>query len=506
MLSLSKKLFNDTNYLSDEYKIAFNPTKNKLTFYKTDKHLTDLEQITKHVNELQKPTFSEITPYRNCHKKLKAINQSIDPEKGAINLESFNENFKPTSAELKEQVWAVHASRILPNDTLIPFIANEDPSLNELRGSDPGISNTIHFSLGELVRSHSGNSWEDHSFAIITPLSTIIDQTVNLFTHDTFIIGKWNLKQESVVLVPEGTDISRLQDKQFKVVSYSPEKKLRFAINELIQEKKGLAFRMIEDAVLVGSKAFLDDSINVNTPSFFENLLKENKLSFGDHNHSQIGDAEQLGIIKQCSFDLLHPIKRLVYKNLAYASYHTLKYAHSFFKNTYLSKDEQIELEKLLLKIPDRNPSEPLWSYVSPDSFHSMNRKEMMEFKKSQPDLFSDFNGGLEHEFEAGWAVFRWLTIGYELGIKENLDKIIDEQLKQCIATDPKLLQGLIITGLILHNKKHSDRLGIVRAVLNLDGFKLYKDKYISILKLMTGDGFDENQIQQAFPLLTNAT
>lgn len=49
-------------------------------------------------------------------------------------------------------------------------------------------------------------------------LSTIIDQ------YDTFIIGKWNLKKESIVLVPEETDVFRLQDKQFKIVFYSPEK------------------------------------------------------------------------------------------------------------------------------------------------------------------------------------------------------------------------------------------------------------------------------------------
>ncbi|KAG6558750.1 hypothetical protein RHABOEDO_001170 [Candidatus Rhabdochlamydia oedothoracis] len=121
----------------------------------------------------------------------------------------------------------------------------------------------------------------------------------------------------------------------------------------------------------------------------------------------------------------------------------------------------------------------------------------MMEFKKNQLDLFSDFNDGLEHEFEAGWAVFRWLTIGYESGLKEKLNKVIDEQLKQC----------LIITGLVQHNKKHSDRLGIVRTILDLDSFKLYKDKYISILKqLIPGDNFDENKVQQAFASLTNAT
>ncbi|MGL5264418.1 MAG: hypothetical protein ACRDAI_07640 [Candidatus Rhabdochlamydia sp.] len=263
MLSLSNKFFNQTDYLSNGYKIAFNPTKNKLTFYKAekaDKNITDLQQITKHVNELKKPIFTEVTPYRNCHKKIKAINQSIDTEKGTvIDLESFNENFKPTSAELKEQIWAVHAARILPNEALIPFIANEDLSVNQQRGSDPGISNTIHFSLGELVRPHSEISWEDHSFAVITPLNTIIDQAVNIFTHDTFIIGKWSLKKETVVLVPEGTDISGLQDKKFKVVSYPSEKKLRVAIDEIIQEKKGLAFRMKDNPVLVGSKAFLDD-------------------------------------------------------------------------------------------------------------------------------------------------------------------------------------------------------------------------------------------------------
>jgi hypothetical protein len=431
MLSLSKKFFNQTDYLSDEYKIAFNPTKNKLTFYKAekaDKNIIDLQQIIKNVNELQKPVFSEITPYRNCYKKIKAINQSIDVEKMTIiDLESFNKNFKPTSAELKEQIWAVHATNILPKDTLIPVIGNY--LTQEII---PGISNTIHFSLGELVRPHSNISWEARSFAVITPLNSIIDHTVNIFAYDTFVIGNWKLKKETIVLIPEGTDISEIQEKPFSFVSYkSSEKTLRTAIDEIIQQRKGLHFKMEENSVLLGSRALLDESININTSSFFENLLKEKQglLSFGDHTHSQIGDASLLGLIRQLSTSLMHvtsdPGLKIFYKPLIYVNYHLIKSFYDEIKDKYFTKQEQQNIKELFLTQEKELPkhiNEPIWPFLEPEYFQGMNHLELLEFKKTHFNLFED---DYQHEFKAAWAISRWFTVGYNQGLKEKLEKII---------------------------------------------------------------------------------
>lgn len=109
----------------------------------------------------------------------------------------------------------------------------------------------------QLLDLLSDISWDNRAFAIITPLNSIIDQAVNIFAHDTFITGNWQLKKETIVLVPEGTDMSEIQDKCFRVVTYkSPEKSLRVAIDEIIREKKGLTFRMPEGSVALGSEAF----------------------------------------------------------------------------------------------------------------------------------------------------------------------------------------------------------------------------------------------------------
>lgn len=501
MLSLSKKFFNQTDYLSEGYKIAFNPTKNKLTFYKAekaDKNITDLQQITKHVNELKKPIFTEITPYRNCHKKIKAVNQSIDVEKGTvINLESFNENFKPTSAELKEQIWAVHATNILPKDTLTPVIGNY--LTQEII---PGISNTIHFSLGELVRPHSNISWEDRSFAVITPLNSIIDQTVNIFAYDTFITGNWKLKKETIILIPEGTDISEIQDKAFSFVSYkSSEKTLRTAINEIIQERKGLNFRMTENSVLLGSRALLDESININTPSFFENLLKEKQglLSFGDHTHSQIGDASLLGLIRQLSTSLIHvtsdPGLKIFHKPLIYVNYHLVKSFYDKIKDKYFTKQEQESIEELLITQEKELPkyiNEPLWPFLAPEYFQGMNHLELLEFKTIYSNLFED---NYQHEFKALWAISRWFTVGYNQGLKEKLQETINEEINLFIKEKPQnfyfLFTCTVVDLLSKHNKKNSDRLEIVKTILSLEAFERYKD-------VLTSESEEEEQIQQA--------
>ena len=382
-------------------------------------------------------------------------------------------------------MWAVHASNILPKDTLEPIIGNFIT-----KEAIPGISNTIHFSLGELVRPHSGTSWEDRPFAIITPLSSIIDQAVNIFAHDTFITGKWKLRKETIVLVPEGTDISEIKDREFSVVSYkSSEKKLRASIDEIIQNQKGLHFRMEDNTVLLGSHALIDGSININTASFFESLLKEKqgRLSFGDHIHSQIGDAAVLGLIARLSVSLIHvanhPALKVFYKPSIYVNYHIVKSFYHEIKDKYFTQEEQNNIEEMLStqekKVPDlKNISDPLWPFLSPEYFQNMSYVKLLAFKSNHADLFKDCQ---QNEFIAAWAIARWFSIGYKAGLKENLPEIINKEIglftKEKLQDFYPLFSCAIFELLIKHNNKHSDRLEIIRSILSSDTFKTYRDE-----------------------------
>lgn len=210
-----------------------------------------------------------------------------------------------------------------------------------------GVTNTTHFALGELVRPHNVFSWEERPFAIITPLSSIIDQAVNIFAHDTFIKG-------TIVLVPEGTDISDLQDKPFRIAYYKKaEESLRIAVDKVIQKNKGLAFRMLADNAALGSKALLDGSININTVSFFENLLKEKqgRLSFGDHTHSQVGDTALLGMIRQMLAELVtinnNILLKIFHEPSAYIDYHLTSIFYNKIKDKYFTQEEQQNIEKM---------------------------------------------------------------------------------------------------------------------------------------------------------------
>lgn len=489
MLSLSKKFFNQIDYLSEGYKVAFNPNKNKLTFYKAEKatqKITNLQKITNHVNELQKPIFSEINSYINCHKKLKEINGLIeDKNRTSINLEAFNENLKPSSAELKELVWAVHATNILPKDSISPVSVNALTQEIIL-----GITNTTHFALGELVRPHHGFTWENRDFTIVTPLGSIIDQAVNLFAQDTFITGKWSLKKESIVLLPEGTDTSELQDNPFKIVYYNrSEKSLRSAVDEVILNNKGVTFKMQGNMPAVGSYVLLDEGININTPSFFENLLKEKQgmLSFGDHTHSEVGDAAILGILRGVLSNLLTvnnlPSLQIARKPLGYVSYRIADIFYNKVKDKYFSVEEQVNFENLLsTQKVSKDFDDPLWTEISPEFFAMMNHMELQEFKTIYPEFFD----GQPNQFEAAWAICRWLSIGHKRGLEEGLQKIIDAEISKFMEQDSESFYLYFTSGIFqqlhLHNNIHSSRLTLVKEILNLESFKRYKNAIESFI------------------------
>ena len=179
MINLSKQFYDDVDYLSKGYKLAFNREKKEFSFCKPGG-----KDIIDTINSKTIPIFDDIEQYRCFRKKVK--DKAFDPF------------FQPRADQLKKSIWAVHAARVLPKQGILsPYIANVNGSPEEIAG----ISNTIHFALGELVRPHGKNSWENHSIAVLTPLSGIINQTVNIFAHDTFINGPWKIAEEAIILV-----------------------------------------------------------------------------------------------------------------------------------------------------------------------------------------------------------------------------------------------------------------------------------------------------------------
>lgn len=501
MLRLSPKFFNEIDYLSKGYVVAFNPKENKIFFCKPEKaqgKITNLGEIAKQINHLQKPIFDDIEQYRTCHQKIKKINEKINAHNGrltkakaqsawkSIDLSSFNTNLQPTAKSLKEKVWAVHATKVFPsNGVLTPFIdrVGKDVALSSIQG----ISNTIHFALGELVRPHSKvQSWEDRPFAVITPLGTILDKTVNIFAHDTFVNGQWLLKKETVVLVPEGTKNTLPKDIECQVVTYKQDagdkNSLRLAIDKVIKQQGGLTFRMANDSANLGSKATLDDDININTVDFFKNILEENpgKISFGDHCDSQVGKASQLGMIRELSvnlskyshIDLFNPI------NIAnkYLSYCLLSYLYERAKNEYFDQEQQKAVEEFLLRkkgdLPDYESCYPfIWMSFSPNYLNSLNWAELVDFKATHAELFKACH---EHEFEATWAACRWLVIGHKKGLEEGLDRIINNEFKKFEKTKAKSFSLEFIGILNRYYQNESDRQDLVKHILKLDGVQAY--------------------------------
>ncbi|MBS4168082.1 hypothetical protein [Parachlamydia sp. AcF125] len=516
MLTLSSKFDKPTDYLSQNYKVAFNPIKNKLTFRKIGKtrDITNLSTLVEKVNSLQKPIFTGLESYRTCHAHLKSINQIIDRynhkllvrilhvlikiftlgkrglKKNKISLKEFNQNLKPTAAQLKNKIWAIHATKHLPEDGILrPFADYAEGA--KAKEAIPGIYNTIHFSLGELVRPHSGFTWDNRSMAVLTPLGTLMEQAVNIFTHDTFITGEWALKADSIVLVSQDKDIPKWQDPPFKVVRYNKdEKSLRAAIDEVIRDKGGLAFRMDDNSVLLGSRAMLDEDINVNTESFFENLLEayKGKLSFGDHTHSSKGDAHLLGGIRQLSTNLmdnlLYPDSVKIEQPARYIGYLVLKAFYDKAKGKYFSAEEQERFERTIL---DRLKMDPLlltqqqgMQYLSAEHFNSLNKQELDQFILENPLLFKCYP---KEALEPSWAVARWLTVGQEKGLKEGLDKIIDQGFANLAKTKEPLLFLYLILLLNKYANPYSDRAAVMNRILDLKGIKAYKKRMGLILR-----------------------
>jgi hypothetical protein len=202
---------------------------------------------------------------------------------------------------LSKKLFAVHVTRMFPQDGILKAsLAGKESILGGMPVElFPDFRCTVHFSLGEMVRPVDGViSWEDYPFAVVSPLSELLPQLINLNCYDTFILGDYYLNQATTLVVP--ISYQGMHTLPCDVYYYNPlTTTLRQAVDEAIDKQDGWHIRMSsEDNEEHVAPAWLDD-INVNTPSFFAPLReKYPHLSIGCRFTAIDGEAYRFGKIE----------------------------------------------------------------------------------------------------------------------------------------------------------------------------------------------------------------
>jgi|GEM_PF-2925818 len=189
-------------------------------------------------------------------------------------LISFN-LFAHSKEVLQEKLFAVHATEILPADGILRSgfgdlrhkLKDDQEHLHDLIQKT---RQTIHFSLGELVRP-VGNweNWEGAKYAIIVPVKDLMGQLINLNCADCFVLGDFELEKRTILVAPKGTKVNGNLYELFEYEGRS----LREMVDFVIAKKGGWKVRMttgIDEDVL---KKAICKGKNINTKAFFKPLL-----------------------------------------------------------------------------------------------------------------------------------------------------------------------------------------------------------------------------------------
>lgn len=493
-LSISKKYYQEMGGFGTSLQPAFNAGKNKLTVVFNNHQCSDsrsLNGLIKRVNSLEKPYFYSINSFLHLIDKIDKIN-TLAKQAGlseTIDKQSFDDHLSPLVQELKERLAAVHVSNFLwPEAIIKPFFAQ--------LGSDkpsPGISLSIHFSLGEMVRPHSHiYNWDFRKFAVVTPLKSILRQTVSIDPYDTVVYGNWEIDMSSKVLVPEGTVIPAAYiQKGLKVLFYNPKNiTLRKKIEATIHEHDLLSLRLLSQVSNSAKPAYLDErrQININTQTFFSSLLSLNKeLSLGGDVLTRNGrDGYIFGILRHYSFKLQSPGNTNSMQKKVLNDY--LDYALKKIRKK-LNEEDIAQLEALLNQpdlpktpFPKHRVQFPIISMLKHLSY-----EEMLVFKKQNQELFSDITDYID---EATWAVDRWLLIGEKLGKAEELEEIYKRNINMFLKKDGGTLTNSNIIQVLLESLQiEMPGYQLALYILNLQETKLLNRRIINQVYFETMNG-----------------
>ncbi len=208
---------------------------------------------------------------------------------------------------IAQKLYAVHVTRRLPQDGILHAGIGGKESLvgpipEELF---PDFRCTVHFSLGEMVRPVEGViSWEDCPFAVVTPLSEILPQTINLNCYDTFILGDYLLGEKAILVMPLSYPIPGRIPCELHL--YDPLScTLREAVDEAIAMRGGWAVRMSSDDREDELAEAWFDGMNINQPSFFASLLQMRPhIAFGCRFEPLDGEAYRFGEIENILYSI----------------------------------------------------------------------------------------------------------------------------------------------------------------------------------------------------------
>ena len=198
------------------------------------------------------------------------------------------------------RIYAVHAMHILPRDGILKAgvvarVDSEEIGVGVgLKKGDPvpgvaGWRPTLHFSVGKLADDipSSGLIISDRSYALITPLSSLLDRLVGLSLEDAFILGDFNIPMGSTLLVREGNEKEAKSlpwGEAVTIITIKSTLPLSTAVLMNIQKKGGL----IAPTTLLSTRM----------PSFTEENLKKAIAAYpyvilGEHQHHLLGKIEQ---------------------------------------------------------------------------------------------------------------------------------------------------------------------------------------------------------------------
>ena len=414
----------------------------------------------------------------------------IKTEQERPKFEYSPENPPPLEV-LESKVFAVHATPILPESGALKAGARDISASDKWEGGEPpSFRPTIHFALGELVQEHSDWSWEENPYAVVSPLKNLESQLVNVFAHDTFVLGDLQLKEGMILLVPTGTDISKLPQ-GCEVKKYDPKSGLRKAVDSAITEKQGWHIQMKPEGVAIGSVAHIEN-VEMNDSKFFQSLFeKYPHISFGTHLDPERGDAFRFGVIEQTLDKVMknysdHWLRYSTTEVSVHSAliFHNLERLQQTIKNskinpqalnafeekkskllewlniidcdletrqrlgkTFTGASESIQkivrtkrndpaklrefVDDRYLELPDAIQESELSPTVLAEMLSGMSTQELAQFKTENEAVFSHIS---LPEFYSHYAAKRWIVVKNEQAQSEGLDQLLANSLEQLSA------------------------------------------------------------------------
>ncbi len=437
----------------------------------------------------------------------------------------YSRDNPPPVEVVTSKIYAVHATSYFPSSGILKAGAMDISHGQKFNGDEPpSFRPTLHFSLGELVRGHGNYGWEDNPYAVVTPLKCLEQQLINLFAHDTFILGNLHLTPEMTLLVPKKTKVSKGLSEKVSVKEYSSN--IRKAIDAVVSEKGGWNIRMNDGDVGIESPAYISET-EINNVQFFQRVFEAHPdVSFGTHTGSERGEAYLFGVIEQAInslmknysphwFTLATPevllFKEIVIYNIKKLEEHLKRLnlpRHTYqvfeekktkladwlnivdadlnlrvhFDKTFSRSTEEVEeilikkrkspqdLKDLAYKLrgtlPRVSKTPVLGGGYLGFFFKGMSVQEINKFINSNPACFEGLDLG---EFFVNYSLSRWIQIGTQNAKAEGLDSVLEMYLKKLKKPKETLSNDPIFSDIKSYLSNQSNKLGTSLDILNQD-------------------------------------